>query len=475
MLTISKAKSVVPSRRRVGAGLSRDLLMGCLLGLGTFVAMASTVSAEEWTSLENNQTVQGAFLGMWQDNVVLRLSNGRRVVVAKAKLTAESRMQADDLAAAMQQNRQRRIDELSASSSSTVMPTVEPAKPYNALPQSAGLKEFVEAASKELEAGHVRVLWDALPTKFQNDLKEVVQLANQSGDDQAFLVNQRLAAQLGRTLLAQREFFFNYPAMEQIPPPVMDMVRKMYSPTAGIISVMGDKEVMSFDMMKEGNLDSIIANMDEKLAPHIAEILRNIPIDFNPLASLTNINANAVTMDADDVGSIRITTPDGQDQTLQFLRIDGKWLPKGMASDWDNLMVEVRQQANVLAPEASAGAVAAAGMFGAALGTIESAETQEEFNDVLDMYVGTIMGAIGSQMSAGGQPGFNGPMGGGGMAGPGMNQPGMNQPGMNQPGMNQPGMAGAGAGGNQPGMAGAGMRGPGTAGAGGIAPSAPVK
>ena len=470
MSTISKAKNAVPFRRRVGAGLSRHLLMGCLFGMGTVVAMSSTASAEEWTSLENNQTVQGAFLGMWQDNVVLRLWNGRRVVVAKAKLTAESRMQADDLAAAMQENRQRRIDELSASNSSTVMPTVEPAKPYNALPQSAGLKEFVEAASKELEAGHVRVLWDALPTKFQNDLKEVVQLSNQSGDDQAFLVNQRLAAQLGRTLLAQREFFFNYPAMEQIPPPVMDMVRKMYSPTAGIISVMGDQEAISFDMMKEGNLDSIIANLDEKLAPHIAEILRNIPIDFNPLASLTSINANAVTMDADDVGSISITTPDGQNQTLQFLRVDGKWLPKGMAGDWDNMMAQARQQANVVAPEASAGAVAAAGMVGAALGTIESAETQEEFNDVLDMYVGTIMGLIGSQMSAGGQPGFNGPMNN-----PGMQGPGMAGPGMAGAGMNQPGMAGAGAGANQPGMAGAGMRGPGTAGAGGIAPSAPVK
>lgn len=87
-----------------------------LAGVAAFSLLSVRPSfAEEWTSLGTNRTVQAAFLGMWQDSVVLRMSDGRRVVIEKAKLDAASRMQADDLAAVKAEIRSTRLSELKRS------------------------------------------------------------------------------------------------------------------------------------------------------------------------------------------------------------------------------------------------------------------------------------------------------------------------------------------------------------------------
>lgn len=399
-----------------------------------FSGTDSTARAEQWTSLSTNKTTQAAFLGMWQDNVVLRLTDGRRVVVPKNQLTAASRLQADELAAKKAEVLQTRIDELSAGPATEAIASVEPAAAYNPLPDSVSLKDFVEAAGKELEAGHLRTLWDSLPKSYQNDVKDLMRLTNETTDKEQYVMNQRLAAQLGRTLLKQRDFAFNYPAMDSVPPEAMGIIEKVYSPVAGIVSILGDQDVLSLEAIRADDWEPMIAELDQKLAPHLAALLRVVPIEYNPLASLTNLNPDAVQMNGDARGTVTITGPDGKNADLAFVLMDGKWLPEPMVADWSESMAEAKKQVTATASQAqqsAAASSAAISFVGAALGNIESAETQEEFNEIIDMYIGTVMQMIGPQMAANGQaqagPGMG--RGGPGMVGPGMVGPGMGAPG----------------------------------------------
>lgn len=442
---------------RIGNIVNRLKYIGFSTAIAaTLLGFTHRVYAEEWTSLETNQTIQAGFLGMWQDSVVLRLSDGRRVVVEKAKLTAASRLQADELAEKLKQRRDERIAELAEAASAGVTIKVEPAPEYEPLPQSVSLKEYVEAASKQLEAGHFRVFWDGLPQSFQDDVKEIVRLANQSSNKNDYEANQRLMAQLGRTLLTQRDFVFNYPGLENVPPPAVEIIQKVYSPAAGIISVLGDPEVISLEALQSSNWEPMISKLDTQLAPHLAQLLRVVPVESNPLASLTTINPNSIEMLGDDLGTITITNPSGQLETLRFKLVDGKWLPDGLATSWQNDIGNVKQQVAAQAKnmqQASAASSAAIGFVGAALSNIESAETQEEFNDIIDMYVGSIMQLVASQMTAGNQ----------GMGGPGMNAPGMGMGGYD-PNMGGSSLQSSGMGGHDSG----GMPGPAIPGRGGI-------
>jgi hypothetical protein len=406
---------------------------GLVVGLA-LILDGSSSRAEEWTSLETNQTIQGTFLGMWQDKVVLRLTNGRRVVVAKAQLAAASRLQADELAAEKEEARAKRIAELSQSSAPVASIAATPAAPYVPVTQQAGLKESIEAIAKQLEAGHIRALWDAMPPKYQRDVQEFVRLANQSQSDQQYLASQRLAAQLGRTLIAQREFVFNYPAMASLPPQAMEWVEKLYGPAAGIITVFGDPEVISLEAIRSDDWEPMIAALDEAMAPHLAALVRTVPVEYNPLASLTDLSDSAVQMTNENAGTVTITGPQGQPSAQAFVRVDGKWLPEDMVSGWDAALAEARNQAAQQNNQQTAMAsMAAISMIGAALGNIESAETQEEFNATIDMYVDTVKGLIGSQMAAGQPP-----------AGPGFGGSGFGQSGPGAPMIDSGGMLNSG-------------------------------
>lgn len=387
-------------------------LVGGLWMAGT----ASNAIAEDWTSLEG-VTIQGAFLGLWENRVALRLTDGRRVVVPLEKLNAESRLQAEDLAKAKAEFRADRIREISSDDSKPMtVVTSTPLPPYTPFPLGADLQTTVDHVFSEVQKGHVRAFWDLLPPSYQKDVEDLVRLAAENFDEKQTLSSLRLTGQLARTLSKQQDFVFGYPKLSFLPPEMMTIMGKVYSPAVGILTELGDAKMFSPETLKTTPLSEIIEAKNASIGPHIAALIRDIPAEQNPFVDMLNMSGVVVETQAEDRGTLQWNDAQGNPQSSIWVKVDGRWLPNEIVIDWQKFVTETRQsileQADSMR-QASAASGLMVTTVNAALIAIEDAETQEEFNLIVDQYLNPLLSSLGPLMQSG--QGNQGGLAGGGM------------------------------------------------------------
>ncbi len=412
------------------------LLFLCITAAG--LGFPRLATGDDWTNLEGTATIQGDFLGMWGDKVILRRTNGKKVAIESSKLNATSRLRAEELAQLKADRRQERISDLNTETEKSVeVPKAKASAPFESPADGLDLGATAEYLFTQFQAGHPRVFWDLLPPTYQTDIQEVVRLSVQATDPEQNLANLRLLGQLARTLNKQRDFVFGYPMLSMLPPEPLDMLQKAYGPVVGILTALADTETFSVENITNANLGEIIAKKDEEMGPHIANLLKLIPEEQNPMSAILLAGASSVQMDGSDRGSLSYTDPSGQLITTWFIRVEDRWVPEAMAQGWQDSMASARQalaQQAMQSQEASATAAMVNLTLGAALTQIEDASTQEEFNEIVDRFAGVIMSAIphnpggsfaGGGGSGGASPsGFNPPSLGGVDSGGGINSGG---------------------------------------------------
>lgn len=404
----------------------------------------SAAVADDWTNVEGTATIEGDFLGLWEDRVVLRRTDGRRVAIPMNKLNASSRFQAEELAKKRQEYRQQRIDELNSGAGEelsirTPAPTIE----YQTLAADADLQEMIEHFGRQMNAGHIRVLWDSLPASYQADLAEVTRMMGEQWDGPQYAAYLRLARQFAVTMDKQKNFVFGYPKMLMVPPEILDVIGKAYNPVVGILHEMSDPNVFSAANLKNQSLDEIIAAKNASIGPHVAALLRLVPKEQNPLIGLVDGSGVIAQTTSDTTGTISYTDASGQALTENFVKVEGKWLPEAMVNQWKQEMGKMREQIVAISPqmlESSAASALAVTQVNGVLVALEYAETQEEFNAIIDQLIDPMLAQIMPPMNRGG--GMAGGMPGampGGMPGamPG-GMPGM-MPGGGAPNIGGPG------------------------------------
>ena len=96
---------------------------------------------------------------------------------------------------------------------------------------------------------------------------------------------------------------------------------------------------------------------------------------------------------------VLIQKPDEKTEEVEFVLVEGKWLPAAMAEGWDSGIADAREQLSQVAVDpaqtAQAGVVLA--MVDGALEGLLAAQTSEEFQASLQGMIGLAMvGAMGS-------------------------------------------------------------------------------
>ena len=97
-----------------------------ILVASVVIPSASTAIAETWTDLRGTHSVEAEMVGMWADNVVLKMSDGRRVTVKLGDLRSESRIQAAALSKAISESRTGRVKELQGQAAAAAAPAPNP-------------------------------------------------------------------------------------------------------------------------------------------------------------------------------------------------------------------------------------------------------------------------------------------------------------------------------------------------------------
>lgn len=356
-------------------------------------------SADEWTNLDGTRTVEGDFLGVWNEQLILRI-DGRRIAIAKEKLNAASRFQAEELAKKKDEIRSQRMAELKSGDAKELSFISEaPTSVYQPLPLNSPLQASIEHTAKELQAGNIQVLWDALPASYQQDLDGLAKLMADSYDEKQFLSSLRILSQLARTMDKQREFLFAYPKMAFLPAEAQEVIGKAYTPVVGVFHVLGDPKTLSLENMKATPLQNIIQEKNAQLGPHLADLIALLPAQGNSLLGILDGSGLAVQQEGADRGQVTINDAAGQQQTTVFVNIEGRWIEETMVAQWKNWMTSAQQSIATQGAAMKTASSSSAILFttvNATLISIEEAETQEEFNQILDQLLNPLMAQLSS-------------------------------------------------------------------------------
>jgi len=268
----------------------------------------------------------------------------------------------------------------------------------------------VKALIADVAEGKTSSLWAALPESYQSDINEVVQGFGNGVDPAMWGQIIGTLEQLHGLLTDKAEFIINTPTVQNSGQ--VDQIRMAVPGVAAFLKILLDN--FSLEALKSFDGEAFFAGPAAQIVAMGNAMSQMLPGGIS-LSKLNETKIETVSEEGDSA-TLKMTNPMDPDQAeeVEFVRVDGHWLPADLANDWDANMEMVREQLKTL-PETSQQAAMqvgmVTGMVNAGLAPLQQAEDQESFNKAFDEVQQQVMGM--AQMFGG----FS--LGGGGDAGEG--------------------------------------------------------
>jgi hypothetical protein len=380
------------------------MIWGWLAVVGLSFALISgppvTAQAETWTDNTGTFQVEADFLTVHRDQgqvyVYLRKQNGKTIRVPFSRLSPASQQLARQLATA-------------ATSSTT--------------PDAA-----VRDLMIKLQAGNFRALWDALPASYQADVNKLVQTFGQNMDADVWNAGTRIVGKAVSVLKDKKTFILGYPALQQ-PGVDLSAADKNWDAIVGLLDAIVQSELTDLDKLKSFDVAVFLDGTGKEISAKMVALAEAVEQDFDPeamplpgefpgaevvqMADVENVEFTTVSMEG-DTATIRMAKADGTTEDHEAVRVEGKWLPKEMVDGWSETMAKADDFLTTAMPEQLQqnkeqllSPISPLKMVEGVLDQMLAAQTQEDFNQVID----GIMQMVGGMMGGGEGPGGADPFG----------------------------------------------------------------
>ena len=268
-------------------------------------------------------------------------------------------------------------------------------------------EEAVQLIVDGLSAGNTEVLWAALPSGYQNDVNRLVRTFGNGMDPVQWGQIQGVVSKVHELLSTKSEFIVNtsaVPGMIQ-----SDQLQNAITQIAGILKILLDQtdleSLQSFDgeAFFSGPASNLLSQMD------VLSTFWPTTIGGTPLSLLKEVRIETIGTEGDKA-TLKIFSPqkDAEPEEVEFVKVDGHWLPTELASDWDNRIAGAEAALAGLPAVVQDSAMQVAmvtGMVGSFLDPLQAAEDQGQF----DAAVGSLMnGMLGPMLGGFGGGGFGG-------------------------------------------------------------------
>ena len=315
------------------------------LGLALIIAtmLAPKISlAETWTSLRGTFSVEAKMLGLWNDSVILQMDDGRRVSVNLLDLRSESRIQAKEIARRLETERQNRIGELktqadaSSAPAPDPLPQPDPAQPYVAPQANATPSDFLDQVDSALMAGHLIVLYDALPPSYRQNVDEIVQLSASTLDATTWNSFTNTIHQVGDLIVTRQRWFLSSPRIASLGEAEQEFFSGPVLSFAGLLQKAFEPSAMQLDTLQSGDFRQWLEGRDAAMAPYLAELI--------DLLGLQSLQQFTVESEENGVAMVNVSSA-GISMSSAYVQVEGYWIPQSLAETWQEDVEEMKQAA----------------------------------------------------------------------------------------------------------------------------------
>ena len=256
----------------------------------------------------------------------------------------------------------------------------------------------VKAVTNALADGHPEVVWQALPASYQQDITEITHAFAQKMDPEIWNGVFRVGRKAVGVLRDKKQFILQ----------------------SALVDATGDKKAEV-----EANWDAVVELLDSVLASDLSRLESLKTMDWEHYLATTGaaVMAKAATMSSTsgkehedfvaklrasevevvsqdgDTAVLRMSTPGEEPEEASFTRVEGRWVPTEMATDWESDTAEAKQKiADISEEQMAQGKAQAMAMIGMVEGVVDqlaAAQTKDEFEQAMKNALGPFMGMMG--------------------------------------------------------------------------------
>lgn len=292
-------------------------------------------------------------VGMWDNNVILRLDTGRQVNVPMDSLNAESRIQAKKVAVRLNDSRRSLSAELQSAANAEAAPAPEPlpeptaVASYSPLAPNAKPDQAWQQIQDELRRGHLIVLYDAMPLSYRNEFDGLVRLVMQKLEPTSWNNSLTNLHRLADLVVTHQNWIRSYPRLVSSgsetndPNQIGQFFQDLILPLAGLCRVALPPDQTGTASIGSSSFGEWLRQRDEASAPYVAMLMEK----YGTSASSWTIaegTKDPVVLQAQGPPS---TTGAGSMLSVSMTKVDGYWIPVSVAegfSDW------IKEQTNAL-------------------------------------------------------------------------------------------------------------------------------
>ncbi len=263
----------------------------------------------------------------------------------------------------------------------------------------------ITTIGEQLAEGNGGILWKAMPASYQTDVNSIVQLASSKVDAELYNKSFALIDRLADVADKQKAFILNTELGGAKPEEQIAKVEAAWPSIIGFVKTITHSSVASVEGLQtfEGQnfCDTTISGMIAYAGDLAALSGEANPLEFGTVKLLESTDSTAM---------LELTSPDGTVESEEFTKVEGRWVPTEMATEWATSMADAKAQLEAISPEEIAQnkpqILGVLTMVEGILTQLDAAETQEQFDQALQ---GAMMPIMGLMMMQGGMGGSSAP------------------------------------------------------------------
>ena len=235
------------------------------------------------------------------------------------------------------------------------------------------------------QEGRLDAAYDFLPGSYQTDVDKLVQTFADKMDSDVWSGIFRLLNKTAKLLQTKKALILSLDGVKRLPQ--IEQIKPHWDTIASGLRDVATSEVADLSKLKGADVRQLLVAG--------SRLLTGIP-----LPKFGDVTVTTVKSDAESATLSYKESRDAAPQEVEFVRIEGKWLPKSIATGWTSGMEEARARLGELPAQISAWKPEALKQFDSIAGMLDQlqgAKTAEEFNAAVAPLVFTI--AFGAQLA----------------------------------------------------------------------------
>jgi len=274
----------------------------------------------------------------------------------------------------------------------------------------------IQTIMREIGGGNTAILWEAMPAGYRTDINDIAQLAGTKIDPELYDKTFDLIGRIGGVVSKQKEFILNNPQFAGQPEADKEKFEKAIPSIAALLETVAASNVATAEGLQTFEGEAFFDTTVAKISDHVMTLSKLTDEGDASMADLKEATVKVVEREG-DTATLEMTIANEPPETEIFKQVEGRWVPVGMADQWSAKMGEARANLESMTPEDMAAQkpqiMGVLGMMDGVVTQLETAETQQQFDQALQQAMMPLMGLM---MMGQGMGGGQGGGGGGGAA-----------------------------------------------------------